>query len=187
MNAQTTITLDQYYTAVVADIKAAFPLFVTVEFDREDRSKLPLPACLLEIPAFDDAEDEDPGTEQWACDARVELRVLLPFNDDAVKLECRKLATAIAVWLRKRRFNHPTEAGKALPTGAAKVVAAEKDDFDPTLDKFDVWRVDFVQRMHFGASVFDGETGTSPANPVYSYAPEIGTGNEDEYTPVVQP
>ena len=184
MTANTTITLDEFYAAVVADIRAAFPFFVTVEFDREDRAEVPLPALLLEIPSFDSADDIDPGTGEWACSARIEARLMFAFRDEQVKLKCRKVATALAAWLRSRRFQRVgAPAGEKLPTGPAQVLTAERDDFDPTLDKFDVWRVDWLQVMHFGENVWaEGEFIEQAA--FVGFAPEIGSLHENKYTQV---
>lgn len=188
MNANTEITLDQFYAAVTADIKAAFPAYVTVEFDREDRETIPLPAILLEIKDFEDASDKDPGTGQWSTNARVEAYVILNFRTDAVKLEVRKAATALAVWLRLRHFSNPDAPGKALPTGPVELIGARKDDFEPELDQYEVWCVDWNQNLQLGISVYDGETdGTTPGKPLYSWAPEIGQGHEDNYSEVLPP
>lgn len=183
MDAQTQITLDEYYVAAVADIRAAFPQFVTVEFDREDRELKAddLPACLLEIDEFEDAPDRDPQTEQWATMARVNARVVLGFRTGAVKMEVRKAATSLAVWMRKRRFRHPTKPGEALPTGAAEVAGCYRDDFSPELDQFEVWRLEWLQIMHLGATAFPAG-GTVPTNPVFSWAPAIGYGHEQDYS-----
>lgn len=181
MNADTETTLDQFYAAVVNDIRAAFPVFATVEFDREDRENIPLPAVLLEISEFEDANDMDPGSEQWSVDARVEALVLLGFREAAVKMEVRKAATALAVWLRKRRFSHPSKPGKKLPTGEVRLQGCYKDDFNPELDQYEIWRVEWTQNMTLGPSVWAGETDGTTPTPVYSWAPAIGTGNEDQY------
>lgn len=186
MDAQTQITLDQFYAAVTADIQAAFPAFVTVEFDREDRKEVPLPAVLLEISEFDDANEIDPGTEQWATTARVEAYVILGFRTAGVKLEVRKAATALAVWLRKRRFHHPDFPGGTLPSGEVQLVGAYKDDFEPELDQFEVWRVEWHQVMHLGATAFPAG-GTTPSTPLFSWAPEIGNGHADDYTEALPP
>lgn len=188
MDADTQITLDQFYAAVTADIREAFPDFATVEFDREDRTfkAADLPACLLEISEFEDADEHDPGTEQWATVARIEARVILGFRLENVKLEVRKAATALSVWLRRRRFRHPTRAGKALPTGQVMLAGCYKDDFSPDLDEFEVWRVEWSQTMHLGVSVFQpGEA--VPWQPVYSWVPDVGFGHEDDYRGIPVP
>jgi len=178
------IDLQDYYAAVVAAIQAQFPGFKTVEFDREDRDPrtLQVPACLLTITEFEDAADQDPGTEQWPTVARVEAQVILGFREPAVNLAVRKAATSLAVWLRYRRFPDLNDPPKTLPTGAAMVQGVFLDDFSPELDQFQVWRVEWLQHMDLGASVFAEEPGPTPT-PFFSWSPLIGTGNEQHYRP----
>lgn len=185
MNADTQITLDQYYAAVVSDISARFPVFGTVEFDRGDieRKHLPVPACLLEITEFEDDGENDPGTEAWQCNARVEARIVFGFRTERVKLQCRKLATALAHFLRLRRFGHPEKPGTKLPTGAAMLVGCYEDDFSPVLDKYEVWRVEWIQNMTFGPSIWNDE-GETPDKVYVGIAPDIGKGNEGQYTQI---
>lgn len=177
------VTLDQFYDAVVADIREAFPEFATVEFDREDRKDISLPAVLLEITEFEDNAPGDPQTEQWAAMARIEANVIFGFRTPALKLKIRKAATALALWLRYRRFKHPDQPGKALPTGPALVGGCYKDDFEPELDQFEVWRVEWNQELTLGASVWD-ENGTTPTDPLVGFSPNIGIGHEADYVPL---
>lgn len=196
MNADTEITLDQYYRAVVADIRAAFPVFRIVEFDRDDISRAPLektdlPACLLEITEFEDDAENDMGTGQWFCAARVEARIVVSFREEKENFTVRDMAVALATWIRKRRFSHPDilpdpdkpdEKRLALPTGAAQVEGAYEDSFSPQLDQYAVWRVEWTQQMTFGASSWKwmGE-GEMPANIYSGFKPGIGEGNQDQY------
>jgi len=183
MNAETEITLDQYYTAVIEDIKSAFPVFNTVEFDRGDidTNAPTLPALLLEITEFED-DDSDLQTEAWHCLAHVDIRVLLSFKTPNAKLECRKLAVALAHWLRFKRFTHPDKPDKKLPTGPVLLTGCYLDDFDE-LENFEVWRIEFTQAMTIGPSVFV-EEGETPSQIYSSFSPDIGSGKEDIYSEV---
>ena len=77
-NAYTEVSLAALHQAIAADITAAFPQLVTVEFYRETeddgRTLPPMPACLLELTEFEAAPDLDPGTEQLAVTARFNPR-----------------------------------------------------------------------------------------------------------------
>src|SRR5690606_27856540 len=110
------VGLDALHAAIVADIKAAFPALATVEFYREtsDRVRLELPACLLELSEMELAEDEDPGTEQTAVEARFEARLIIGFRTPDAKVEIRKLAGAFAAFLRHRRWTDPNDPPKKL-------------------------------------------------------------------------
>jgi len=187
-DATTEVTLDQVHAAIVQRIHEQFPSFNLVEFYRGDdptededargRDILrpaQLPAVLLELGEFDQNLDTDPGTEQLAVQARFAARIVLPFRTPHAKLEVRKAAAALAVWLRFQRFG--------LPIGGAQAINARPDDFSPELDQFEVWRVEWAQEIHLGTSVWNWADETTPGNPVFSWSPDIGYGHEGDYTP----
>lgn len=190
MNANTNIDLAVLHQAIVADIKAKFPGLVTVEFYREDREKLPMPACLLELTELDAIPEDDPGTEQLAVMAKFEAELVIGFRTPEAKLSIRELAGALAAWLRMRRWTNPADPTKKLPTGEAQVIGAYQDDFvvvgraqNRPLEQFEVWRVEWQQRVHLGNTVWTDE-GTTPSEVFVGQAPEVGTGNEEDYTQV---
>lgn len=186
MNANTNLDLAALHEAIVADIKAAFPALQTVEFYREERKGIPLPAVLLELTEMEGQPDVDPGTEQLAVAARFEAEIIMGFRTPNVKLEIRKFAGAFAAWLRLRRWTNPADPAKKLPTGPAEVIGCFRDDFNPELDKYEVWRVEWSQILHLGDTVWTNE-GTIPTIPLFSWVPDIGIGHEDDYSPVLPP
>lgn len=192
-NAITNVSLDDLHEAIVRDIRAAFPALKTVEFYREESERKPpepdqLPACLLELSEMEPSPEDDPGTEQLAVNARFEARVMIGFRTQKAKLEIRKLAAALAAWLRLRRWSHPTEpAPRTLPTGPAYVINIMPDDFEPELDRYEIWRVEWMQQtVHLGETVWTND-GVTPSTPLYSWSPDIGEGNADKYEPALPP
>lgn len=190
MNANTNVDLAVLHAAIVADIKAQFPALVTVEFYREDRKDLPKPACLLELTELESLPEDDPGTEQLAVMAKFEAELVISFRTPQAKQSIRLLAASLAAWLRLRRWNDQANPGKKLPTGAALVIGAYQDDFavmggqrDPALEQFEVWRVEWQQIIHLGATVWTDE-GATPSIVYMGQAPEVGTGNEGDYVQV---
>ena len=187
MNANTHIDLDKLHSAIVADIKAQFPQLVTVEFyqdDPESRKKLPIPACLLTISELEADNDADPGTEQLAVIATFEAAfVINSIRTPRAALAIRTLSAAFMAWLRKRRWSNPDVPGKNLPTGEAMVTGGYPDDFSPEIDKFEVWRVEWQQRIHLGESVWNDE-GITPTTVYLGWKPDIGNGNEEDYEQV---
>lgn len=174
MDANTEIELGALHEAIVADIKAQFPDLRTVEFYREDRTGLELPACLLDLTEFEDAgEDLDPQTGQQAVIARFEAEFLMGFRVPAVKLAVRKLATAFAAWLRLRRWS-------SVVTGPAHLVGCYKDEFNPRLDEYEVWKVEWTQVLHLGNTVWTND-GTVPTTVLAAWAPDIGADNAGTY------
>lgn len=178
-NAQTMTTLDALHEAIVAAIRQQFPSLVTVEAYRQPRGPLPLPACLVELAELEAADDLDPGTGQLALQARFEARLVIGFRQGVLNpgLEIRKLAAALAVFVHQQRWG--------LPVGAADVLGCWPDDFDPGLDQFECWRMEWQQVVHLGESVWieDGETPT----PYLAWSPEIGAAHKADYQPAVPP
>lgn len=150
----TEIDLDALTDAIVASISAAFPVFQLVEAYPDDHRSLPTPCCVIELADLEPAEDI--GTEQLAVVARFEARIVMGFRAPDVKRALPKLAAAVALHASKKRWG--------LPVEPATITAIERDDFDPDLDQFDVWRVDWQQTIHIGASVWnnDGVPVTQP-------------------------
>lgn len=190
-NAITNIDLDVLHDAIVADIKAAFPQFATVEFYDENRKELPKPACLLELVEMDTIRDEDPGTEQLCVMATFEAQLVIDFRTPKAKRAISFLAAGLAAWLRMRRWTNYSGTTPKLPTGEALVIGAYRDDFraigmqrSQDLEQYEVWRVEWQQRIHLGNTIWTDE-GATPSEVFTGWSPDIGLGNEDKYTQVV--
>nr|DAR96802.1 MAG TPA: tail completion protein [Caudoviricetes sp.] len=177
-NATTEVTLDALHEAITGAIRAQFPDLATVEAYRQDRKNLPVPACLVELSEMEAGNDLDLGTEQLAVMARFEARLVIGFRQGGRNpgLEIRKLAAAVAAFVHQQRWG--------LPVGPADVLGAWPDDFDPNLEQYECWRIEWQQVIHLGESVWHDE-GVTP-EPVLSWAPEIGAGHEADYEPVVR-
>lgn len=193
-DAHTEIDLEVLHAAIEAALCAQFPALRMVEFYREESDRQPpkpdqLPACLLELTELEPAPDVDPGTEQLAVHARFEARLIIGFRTPRAKLEIRQLAAAVAVWLRLRRWADPRipagQAARTLPTGPAEVIAILPDHFSPELDRYEVWRVEWRQLLHLGASIWTTD-GLTPETPLYNWSPAIGIGHEAAYQPLTE-
>lgn len=180
MDANTNVDLDALHDAIVADIKAQFPDIQTVEFYRtEERGggvKLPLPAIILDLCEFDPDMEKDPGTEQLYVNARFEAEIIFGFRTPQVKRQIRKFAAAFAAWLRLRRWN-------GVRTGPAYVLGVQRSDFDPALDQYEVWSVEWSQPVHLGDTVWTND-GTLPTVVMAGWSPKIGEGHEQDYDQV---
>lgn len=164
MNPNTEVDLATLHDAIVADIKAAFPGLVTVEFYREERDSLPKPACLLELTELEVLPDDDPGTEQLAVMAKFEAELVIGFTTPQAKRSIRLLAAALSAWLRKRRWTNYSGTTPKLPTGECQVIGAYQDDFtvmgrdnDKGLTQYEVWRIEWQQIVHLGKTVWTDE------------------------------
>lgn len=169
------VTVDTLHQSITDAIKAQFPALATVEFYREDRKGLTVPACLLNLTEMENAPDEDPGTGQLAMDCRFEAEIILNFRTPSVKLVVRQMAAAMAAWLRLRHW--PGVIG-----GPAHVIGCYKDDFQAELDQYEVWRVEWHQVVHIGP--LEADDGVIPQQLLGSWVPDIGLGHESKYVPI---
>lgn len=173
MGPDTEIDLSELHQAIIDRIAAQFPDVQTVtDYREEDRTRMPLPAILVELTDFEAVPDQDPGTGQLAMLARWEARIIIGWRTAAAQREVRKLAAALGAFAHLNRWGKPVEA--------AEVLTMTPDAFDPALDQFVVWRVEWAQIVHLGESVWKND-GTIPVDVLYSYAPEVGEDNEPAY------
>jgi len=174
-NANTAVTLDQVHAGIINRTKAKFPTLATVESYRLDRKNLTVPACLIELTEMTCPVDPDPGTEQLAVMARFEAMFIMSFKQGTAnpKLEIRKLAAAFAAFARLQRWG--------CPIGPANVLGAYPDDFNPELDQFEVWRVEWEQIIHLGESIWEAPPDWIPTEVYLGFAPNIGPAHIDDY------
>lgn len=179
MDRDTTVDLDEVHDAILATVRDAYPGLVTVDAYPEDRRALKadkLPAFFLEMAEFEPG-DMDPGTGQQAVNVKFEALLVVGalqpgFNP---KREVRRLAASFAAFVRLKRWG--------LPVGPARFLAAVPDDFNPDLDQFEVWRVDWEQVVHLGETVWNVEAHV-PLQIMLGQAPLIGPGHEPDYVQV---
>lgn len=169
------LDLDALHAAIVDRLAAAFPAVVTVEAYPDDRRTMRAPAILVDLEDFEAAPDDNPGTEQLPVVARFSARIVIGFRTANAKREIRKLAAAVGVFVHRNRWGQHV--------GPAEVLTITPDDFEPTLDQFEVWRVDWQQPLALGEGVWNND-GTIPTEVLYSFVPDVGAANEDDYEPV---
>jgi hypothetical protein len=178
-DANTEVDLQAMHDAIVAAITAQFPDFKTVEFYRDDESEqIATPACLLEMTEVEPAPGDDAGTGQWPAHPRFDARIIMSARTPVARMEVRKAAVSFAAWLNLRRF-------PGIFTDPCQVIACEPDEFAPHLDRFQVWRIEWIMPAMFGDSAWRND-GTVP-DAWYSFAPEIGVPHEADYLPLDGP
>jgi hypothetical protein len=149
LDPNATVDLDALHDAITNAIKAQYPSLVTVEFYRtEERKNLPCPAVLLDLTEFENEPDLDVGTGQIAMSARFDAEIVFGFKTPNVKREIRKFAASFASWLYLRRW-------EGITSDAAKVVGCYKDEFDPRMDEYEVWRVEWTQVLYLGCNAWN--------------------------------
>lgn len=182
MNADTSVDLTDLHDAIVAQIQTRFPAFLLVDTYLDDREELAadeLPACFIELDELDTAEGFDPGTEAWAADSRWSARIIIGFRTPRAKLQCRVYAAEFAAWLR--------ELGRwqGQKGGPLQILGAYPDDFNPALDRYEVWRVEWRQILHLGdRNVWlDGpEDPDTPTTVYLGQVTDVGADHVDDYT-----
>ena len=169
----TALDLDRFFAAIVKSIWSAYPRLQLVEAFRTDRRNLALPACLIELVELEPTDN--PGTEQLAVVAHIEATVIVDFRDMGAKVQVAKLAADIAHHAQGQRWG--------LPVEAATISAIAPSDFDPDLDQFEVWAVEWRQTIHIGKSIWD-DGDPFPSEVLTSHAPNIGVPHEGDYAPL---
>lgn len=176
MNADTEIDLDALHEAVVSGIAAGMPAVASVQAYPSERTALALPAVLVDLEDMEGAPESDPGTEQLAVVTRWRARLILGFRSADVYRQVRKGAGQLAHLVHLNRWG--------MPVGPARVTIVGPDPFDPDLDQYEVWVVEWEQVVHLGASVWSGE-GVLPQAVYLGFEPDTGLGNADKYDQVV--
>lgn len=177
MDVNDAIDLGQLHENIVAAIAEAFPGVATVAAypEEDERQQLVAPAILIELAELEAAPDRDPGTEQLAMMAKFEALVIVHFRALRAKYVVRMLAADLARFVLRKRWG--------LPVGPAVVLGAYRDEFDPNLDEYEVFRVEWQQIVNIGPGVWKND-GVVPGEPLYSWAPKIGTPFRDNYRPL---
>lgn len=176
MNANTEIDLNALHDAVVAAIDAGMPAVASVQAYPSERTALDLPAVLVDLEDMEGSPESDPGTEQLAVVTRWRARLILGFRSSDVHRQVRKGAGQLAHLVHLNRWG--------MPVGPARVTIVGPDPFDPDLDQYEVWVVEWEQVVHLGASVWDDE-GVVPQTVYLGFEPDTGSGNTGKYDQVV--
>lgn len=190
-NNQTT-DVTALHAAILAQIAAQYPVFKTVDDYPVDKRVPVVPAFILENEDGEVTPPDDFWTGQTPIELRFCARVIMPTATDSIGRTVRALAYDIAAFIYQNKFG--------CPVGAAVPGMISEDNFEPALDQFTVWRVEFTMLANVGASAWDDWvtpkdtsdqlgapdpdlTGTDPADldTRYSFDPDIGAGHENDY------
>ncbi|MEI4262791.1 hypothetical protein [Roseovarius sp. D0-M9] len=175
MNAQTEIDLDALHDAVIAGIAAGMPAVASVQAYPVERTALDLPAILVDLEDMEAASERDPGTEQLAVLTRWRARLILGFRSADVHRQVRKGAGQLGHLVHLNRWG--------MPVGPSRVTIIGPDPFDPDLDQYEVWVVEWEQVVHLGPSVWDCPLSV-PTTVYLGWEPETGPENVGEYSQV---
>lgn len=164
------IPLSQIYGAIEQHIGAAIPGLAYVGTMPAGIDVVPVPAVVLELAGFDDA-DKDPGTGETAVDARFEARVIVGAEEENCLHIAAFVAAQLAVLLRMQSWG--------LAVEFAQFVRAERDWSRPELDSFAVWVVEWTQIIYLGEEEWPWPREPGPLK--FAFDPDSGPGNEGLY------
>ncbi|MDT0499707.1 hypothetical protein [Halomonas sp. PAR7] len=172
MNADTEITLDGLHQAILDAIADGFPSIQTVDDYPDDRQRVAVPAAFVELTELTAVPDDDPGTGQLAMEAQFELRYLLGWRGTNQGRAIRAQAAALAHFIHQQRWG--------LPVEPARVLVAEPDEFDPELEQYLVWRIEWAQIIHIGKNEWLDD-GIPPREVWVGVDPRTGPAHIDDY------
>ena len=158
----TTFTqIQQYQDAIESKIKARFPVFNTVKPFPQERlhGEITLPAFLYEINELEAAPSHDGGSGQAPVDVRVECHLLFSFTDRDINRRAPALAADVLAFAHKQRWGVPCEP--------CETIGAAPDSFNPELEQYCVWRVDWHQVLDLGDNVWANDPDAHPPTQIF--------------------
>ena len=126
-----------------------------------------LPAIFLDIGEM--TYGNSPGTEQVPLVIHWEARIVM--QDDVEDITLWSLVANVMLQLFTTRWPN-------RDIGKVKLKQATPDDFTPDLAGFRVWLIEWVQTIHLGDNIWDGD-GIVPTEVVIRYQ---GSDEETTYT-----
>ncbi|WP_419779825.1 hypothetical protein [Maridesulfovibrio sp.] len=167
------IDIEKAHDDIVAALKKAFPTCSVGDYRREEGA-VKAPALALEL-AHVEPGAKNPGTGQLEVTLRWEVYPLTHFRTNNAARKVAALVCAVAKFVHGNRFG--------LPVSAAKFVGGFPEDFKPSKDGYEEWRVEFEFEALLGESVWDDD-GITPQTVYLSHSPLIGEAHVDEYEKV---
>lgn len=132
------VNLVALHEAILAGLAAGFPDVPQVAAYPDIRRRVAaLPAILVELSDLEPGAD--PGTGEAGLIGRFQARVIVDPNRRDAQMQVRQLAARLTACLR--------DADWGLPVGVARFVQAGEDAFNPDLDGYIVWLVDWTHEF----------------------------------------
>lgn len=145
--------LTDLHTAIVARLTTDMPTLQTCAAYPDLQRRVVLPAVLVDIPEL--YPSVDAGTEQLGLTASCRALCIYDPKQANADLEVRNLAAMVAYNIYKAsRFGQPVSPAKIRRIG--------EDAFEPELDGYLVWVVEWIHDIQIGNSIWDG-AGVTPS------------------------
>lgn len=155
------IQISQYEDAIASKIRERFPVFNTVKAFPEERllNDIVLPACVFEITELEAAPTHDGGSGQTPVDVRVEMHLLFSFKTPNIKRMLPAIAANVLSFMHLQHWG--------LRCEPCQILGASPDTYDPALEQFALWRIEFHQVLDLGDSVWATDPGWHPPTQVF--------------------
>lgn len=169
------VHLDSYHAAVSDHIAAELPWLKSVDDYPEQFEKLSTPCAFFGVVDWDRAEDQR-MTGELSVVLSCQLLVVFGQAGQVSSKAVRNAAMAMSVKIDEQRFG--------LEVDPAQFVSAAPWAFDPDLDQYVVWAVNFVHQIEVGEDQFDLVPDFLPSQVNVGQVPKNGADNLDEYEQV---
>lgn len=157
------VDLKELHDAINARLTEAFP-GVSIFTNYERFQKLvPTPAILVELVEMPRNQDDgDTGTGQFHFDLNFEARCVCKNIDGAGTVAVRKLAIALAGYIHDTKWgmkvpDDPNQTELEIqPVSPAYVNGAFEDVWEPDIDTYEAFRVEWSHSAYVGVDAFLG-------------------------------
>ena len=166
------IHLDDYHTAVQQYLSAELPWLKVVESYPERCDRLDTPSAFFGVVDWDRAEEQR-MTGELSVELNCQLLVVFGQAGKISSNAIRNAAMSISLKLDEQRFG--------LDAEPAQFVSAEPWAFDPDLDQYVVWAVNFRHQVEVGEDQFDLVPDFLPTSANVGQVPKTGADHLDDY------
>lgn len=156
------IDLKALHDAINARLSAAFPdCHVFTDYRRFEKT-VPTPAILVELAELPTSDLRDTGTGQYHVDLMFEARCVCRNLDGKGTLAVRALALAVAGYIHETKWGIKTPGDpnqsetEIQPVSPALVAGAFPDVWEPDIDTYESFRVEWEHSAYAGVDAFIG-------------------------------
>lgn len=155
--------------AIIGEVTDKIEGIQTSGFYPKIREEIKAPAVFIDMVSLEPGQD--PGTGEVAYIARFEARCMVGTSNEA-NLQVRELAAEVGRIIYKNSFS--------LDVKAAELISIGNDGFNPELDAYEVWIVEWAHELHLGESIWTNE-GVCPQEIYVGFVPCVGEAYVEEY------
>ena len=165
------IHLTDFHAAVTDYLRDNVEWLQHVDYYPEIKTEVPAPCAFFSVADWELAGEQSMNG-QLSVVLNCELLVVFGIAETSYQLDVRNAAMALCLKIRDNRWG--------LPVDPAVLSSAAPDAFNPELDSYAVWRIEWRQQIDVGVDQFAG-AGVLPSKVLVGYSPDTGLGNEDKY------